>query len=105
MPFLTKDEADNVVRNISLDRDEMVIGRHPECQIIVDEGAISRRHARIYADKGQHLIEDLQSRNGTYVNNRLIHQPIRFDGDLIAICDARFIFHIDEISGFLDPAD
>ncbi len=104
MPFLTKDEADNIVRNIALDREEMVIGRHPECQIIVDEGAISRRHARIYTDQGQHLIEDLQSRNGTFVNNRMIHQPIRlFDGDLIAICDARFIFHIDEISGFSRP--
>lgn len=104
MPFLTKDEADHVVRNIALDRDEMVIGRHPDCQIIVDEGAISRRHARIYSDNGQHLIEDLQSRNGTRVNNRLIHQPIRlFDGDLIEICDARFIFHIDEVSGVSRP--
>ena len=104
MPFLTKDEADNVVRNIALGGNEMVIGRHPDCQIIVDEGAISRRHARIYTDQGQHLIEDLQSRNGTFVNNRLIHQPIRlFDGDLIGICDARFIFHIDEISDYSRP--
>lgn len=104
MPFLTKDEANNAVRNIALDRDEMVIGRHPDCQIIVDEGAISRRHARIYVQNGQHLIEDLQSRNGTYVNNRMIQQPIRlFDGDLITICDARFLFHIDEVSGRARP--
>lgn len=100
MPFLTKDDAQHVARNISLDRKDMVIGRHPDCDIVVDEGAISRRHARIFEENGQHLIEDLQSRNGTYVNNRLIHQPIRlFDGDLISICDSRFMFHIDEVSG------
>lgn len=99
MPFLTKEGAGKTVHNIALDRHDMVIGRHPDCDIIVEEGAISRRHARIYEENGQHLIEDLQSRNGTYVNNRMIHQPIRlFDGDLISICDSRFMFHIDEIS-------
>ncbi len=104
MPFLSKDNADGVVQKIAIDGDETVIGRHPECQLIVDEGAISRRHARIFSQQGQLLIEDLGSRNGTYVNNRMIQQPIRlFDGDLIAVCEARFIFHIDEISGYSRP--
>ncbi len=104
MPFLSKEDADGVVQKIAIDGEETVIGRHPDCQLIVDEGAISRRHARIYAQQGQLLIEDLGSRNGTYVNNRMIHQPIRlFDGDLIAVCEARFIFHIDEITGFSRP--
>jgi serine phosphatase RsbU (regulator of sigma subunit)/pSer/pThr/pTyr-binding forkhead associated (FHA) protein len=104
MPFLTKEDISGVIQKIAIDQNEVVIGRHPDCQIIVEEGAISRRHARIYSQQGQHLIEDLQSRNGTYVNNRLIHQPIRlFDGDLIGICDSRFTFHLDEVSGISRP--
>ena len=104
MPFLTTGDGTDIIRKISVDRPEMVIGRHPECEIVIDEGAVSRRHARLFEEGGHYCVEDLQSRNGTLVNRRQIHQPIRlFDGDLISICEREFTFHIDEVSGFSKP--
>ncbi len=104
MPFLTTEDTDNAIRKIAIDGPEIVLGRHPDCEIIIDEGAVSRRHARIFREGDSYLVEDLQSRNGTEVNNRAIHQPMRlFDGDQIGICDQFFTFHIDEVSGLSKP--
>ncbi len=104
MPFLTTGDGTDIIRKISVDRPEMVIGRHPECEIVIDEGAVSRRHARVFEEGGHYLIEDLQSRNGTLVNRRQIHQPTRlFDGDLVSICEREFTFHLDEVSGLSKP--
>jgi serine phosphatase RsbU (regulator of sigma subunit)/pSer/pThr/pTyr-binding forkhead associated (FHA) protein len=95
MAYLTKDNTEGPTTPIALDREEFVIGRHPDCQIIVDEGAISRRHARIFRQGGQLMLEDLRSRNGTYLNNQLVLQPTRLlDGDMIGVCDAKFTFHL-----------
>ena len=41
------------------------IGRHEECNIIIDSPAVSRFHSHIICDNGRYFIEDLNSRNGT----------------------------------------
>ncbi|MBX9669093.1 MAG: FHA domain-containing protein [Candidatus Obscuribacterales bacterium] len=52
------------------------LGRHPDNQIVLpDDGYASSNHARIYWDQGQWLVEDLQSSNGTKVNEDLITTP------------------------------
>src|SRR5215831_7160096 len=51
-----------------LNRDETVIGRHPECQIQIDSNMVSRKHARIVRDGARFLVEDMGSGNGTTVN-------------------------------------
>lgn len=52
------------------------LGRHPDNQIILpDDGYASSNHARIYYDQGQWLVEDLNSSNGTKVNDELISTP------------------------------
>ena len=50
----------------------LTIGRHPDSDICISDGSVSRRHAQItYAD-GTWVIEDLGSRNGTLLNGALI---------------------------------
>lgn len=44
------------------------IGRHPDCEIVIDDRQASRRHARLWCDTGQWFIEDLESTHGTKVN-------------------------------------
>ena len=71
-----------------------VLGRHPECDIVLDLGAVSRQHAQISHVNGEYYIEDLQSRNGTLVNGQTIQaaQQLR-DGDEVKICDLAMTFH------------
>src|SRR3954468_17741923 len=63
------------------------IGRAPTLPLHLDEDAqVSRRHARVTAQGGQAVVEDLGSTNGTYVNDQPIHAPrIVKPGDTIRI--------------------
>jgi len=71
-----------------------VLGRHPDCFIILDGAGVSRTHASIVQKGTDFLIEDLKSRNRTFVNGVMIEQPTALrDGDLIRICDLEFSFH------------
>lgn len=73
--------------------EKMTIGRHPECEVVVDHGAVSREHARITHEPHGFFLEDLRSRNGTILNGRVIDSKVRvFNGDTIRICDVEFTF-------------
>ncbi|WP_419842445.1 FHA domain-containing protein [Candidatus Poriferisodalis sp.] len=50
----------------------LTIGRSPECDVIIDDGYSSQAHARFYRNGGQHLLEDLGSTNGTYLNRQKV---------------------------------
>jgi len=70
-----------------------VLGRSPDCDVVIDVAAVSRRHAILIEEGGTYLLQDMGSRNGTYINGqRVIEQaPIRH-GDKMLICDMLFQF-------------
>lgn len=47
---------------------ELVVGRHPDCDIVLPVAEVSRRHARLVLRDGIWSIQDLESTNGTFVN-------------------------------------
>jgi len=55
----------------------VVVGRHPGCDIRVTDDTVSRRHARIVAETDGCFVEDLGSRNGTFLNGRPVSSPAR----------------------------
>jgi len=69
-----------------LQRDRFLIGRGPECDIVVPDRQISRQHARITRTRDAVLVEDLGSKNGTHVNGVRIEAPTRLqDGDVVQV--------------------
>ncbi len=73
---------------------EVVVGRHPTCDIVLRDTTISRRHARVYCDGPDFYVEDLGSQHGTQVNeDRLTKSWKLVDQDEIHILDARLVFH------------
>lgn len=83
--------------------DQLVIGRSTDCDVqLVDVAAVSRRHASILRDRGRFFVEDLESRNGTFLNDQRIvdRTPLR-EGDELVICDQVFRFHGDQGPGLL----
>ncbi|HEV3146450.1 MAG TPA: FHA domain-containing protein, partial [Gemmataceae bacterium] len=84
----------NPGQRIKLDGDQFVIGRSPECEIHIPNNAVSRQHAKITRLQTGFYIEDLDSRNGTLVNNVKIEQKTQLkDNDKVKICDCMFTFH------------
>ena len=78
-------------RNYTLTEQRIVLGRHPDCDIVLDSGSVSRQHARLEKDGGGYAIEDLQSRNGTFVNDEAVSgRRILVSGDRLRICDLIF---------------
>jgi serine phosphatase RsbU (regulator of sigma subunit)/pSer/pThr/pTyr-binding forkhead associated (FHA) protein len=78
-----------------LDGPAVVLGRHPACDIVLESGSVSRQHARITNIEGNFYIEDLQSRNGTFVNGRLLTgRQLLKENDEIGICELSFSFHL-----------
>ncbi|HVC94518.1 MAG TPA: FHA domain-containing protein [Pirellulales bacterium] len=49
-----------------------VLGRDADCEIVLGFSAVSRRHAQITLIDDDYYIEDLQSRNGTFVNGEAV---------------------------------
>lgn len=70
----------------TLDRPEMFIGRHEDCDIVLDDRTVSRRHARIMRDQKGYILSDLDSKNGTFVNGEPAAEGCRLqDGDDIQV--------------------
>ncbi|WP_145943891.1 SpoIIE family protein phosphatase [Fuerstiella marisgermanici] len=75
-----------------------VIGRHEDCDVVVESPAVSRRHAQIDCEDGNYFIEDLGSRNGTMVNGTVIVGRKRlFDGDQVEVSTLPFTFQQHEV--------
>jgi DNA-binding winged helix-turn-helix (wHTH) protein len=56
-----------------------IVGRDRDCEVSIDSGTISRRHAKIVVTNGQATIEDLGSKNGTSVEGRKVTRPVALD--------------------------
>jgi len=77
----------------------VIIGRHPECDVHIEDGSVSRRHAQITFEDGHFFVSDLNSRNGTLLNDQPIHRATKlYDRSTIQICDITFEFWISETS-------
>ncbi len=78
---------------VTLEGDKIVLGRNADCNIVINLPAVSREHARIVRVQGKFFIEDLKSRNGTFVNNKEVTTRTQLsDRDQIKICDNLFTF-------------
>ena len=86
-----------------LGKDPTMIGRAPEkCKVVLPANAVSREHARILNVNNQFFIEDLGSRNSTFLNNKKVEgrssSPLKH-GDNIKICDFLFTFRDENYKG------
>ncbi|MCA9152794.1 MAG: FHA domain-containing protein, partial [Planctomycetales bacterium] len=96
MAFLTADNGPTIGQRHVLTKNRYVLGRHPECDIVVDAGAVSRHHAQLFRMGPEFFVEDMNSRNGTFVNDQMIFGRHRLKtGDRIRVCDIAFSFQGD----------
>lgn len=80
------------IQNIVLTKNPFVIGRNSDCDLILDRPSISKHHVRITFDGEQHLVDDLESKNGTMLNGETIQSGTLENDDVITIGGIDLIF-------------
>ncbi|HYT31747.1 MAG TPA: FHA domain-containing protein [Thermoanaerobaculia bacterium] len=82
-------------REIALSPGENLLGRDEAAIIWIDDALVSRRHARIVIDETGAVLEDLHSRNGTYLRGKRIEVPRKLaNEDQVTIGPASMIFRV-----------
>ena len=74
------------------DQKEILIGRDPECHLIIEDAVISRIHTKIIRKSGGILLIDQDSRNGTFVNNERIREKLLRDGDRVMLGTIKLLY-------------
>ena len=77
-------------------REQAVLGREPQCEVMVDGPSVSRRHAQITSRDGEWDIEDLGSSNGTFVNDQRITSAKLHNGDKVRLGSSELTFVVAE---------
>lgn len=66
--------------------DEVTVGRASGCQVALTDPTVSQLHARVFRRDGKLWVEDLGSRNGTFVNRKQVSSPVAIRrGDRVAV--------------------
>jgi serine/threonine protein kinase len=82
-------------RSYRFHQDVTTIGRTNGNDLVISGRTVSRRHARLWFAEGRWYLEDLQSVNGTLVNNVRIYNPVALnDGDVINFGDEIVVFNV-----------
>jgi pSer/pThr/pTyr-binding forkhead associated (FHA) protein len=68
------------------------IGRLPDNAVVIDNAAVSGRHARVYKEGDHYVLEDLKSTNGTFVNDKPIARHTLLEGDVVLIGKHSLVF-------------
>lgn len=80
-----------------LQADSVVVGRSAEADLVIEDPFLSRRHSRFFRVGSTLLIEDLGSRNGTFVNERPVLSPMPVSaGDVVRISSSTVTVHATE---------
>jgi len=60
-------------RRVEVESGELVLGRDPDCELVLDDATVSRSHALLSVDAARVTLQDLDSSNGTFVNGQRLH--------------------------------
>ncbi|MBI4800902.1 MAG: FHA domain-containing protein [Elusimicrobia bacterium] len=89
--LLLKFEA-AVIKEIKLDKPVLSVGRKPDNDIVLDNQAVSGHHCKIYQAGDTYFVEDLNSTNGTFVNDKKVLKAGLHNGDAVNIVKYSLIF-------------
>lgn len=92
MPKITIRLDASLIKEVSLVKKHTTLGRRPYNDVVLDNLAVSGRHARLFQEDQQVTIEDMDSTNGTYVNGHAVKRQVLQDNDTIEIGHFKIIF-------------
>ena len=95
---LRYEKADGRHKDIEIGERPLTIGRSGDADVMVLDEKVSRLHCGIGIDDGEVVIKDLQSKNGTFVNEERIERQALEPGDRIRIGSSVFVFEAEAVT-------
>jgi hypothetical protein len=96
-PMLVVRRGKNLGQTFSLNRAFPVsIGRSRVNEIRLDDITISGQHCRIIPENGRHVLYDLNSTNGTFLNDKRVNRSILSEGDTIRVGETQFLYKVEQ---------
>ena len=83
-------------RTFDLPGERLAVGRHPSSDLRIPELSVSRHHCTLHRDADGWHVTDLDSRLGTFVNGRPVHEAPLQHGDLVAIGESTFLVSLED---------
>jgi len=81
-------------RRVAVGSKPLVIGRLPECEVVLADSNVSRRHAEVVRRGDGVFVTDLGSTNGTKVNGTAVREQLLASGDEISVGSTKIIFEM-----------
>ncbi len=92
-PTLTIQDGYGQNREVVMERNNVVIGREPDCDVVIGDQNVSRHHAVISREEEGFFIKDLNSANGTFVNSQPVTMQLIKHMDIIQMGGAMLVFN------------
>ena len=92
-PTLTIQDGYGQNREAVMERNNIVIGREPDCDVVIGDQNVSRHHAVISREEEGFFIKDLNSANGTFVNSQPVTMQLIKHMDIIQMGGAMLVFN------------
>lgn len=81
-----------VIKEVPFDKDSISVGRKPDNDVVIDNPAISGHHCKISKQGGTCFVEDLESTNGTFVNEKRIKKAGLHHNDVVGLAKHSLVF-------------
>ena len=88
---------DTQIEEFNLAKSLITIGRSKENEVVIDNIAISRKHAQVELKQGtSYVLRDLHSSNGTFLNGSTVTEYALRNGDKLLLGESLLVFHIEQ---------